>query len=192
MANNNKLGTIALNYGLLWGIIGVVLAVVSYATGAYDVSNNSEDGKIYTYLSYPLALLFPILAILKFKKAEGGFISFGQGFKMTFLVFLYSTILSVVWMLVYTLVLEPGYVDLALENIERGMLENNPNMTDEEVEFGMSISQNMMSPGWLTTMVVIVMAFWGAIEGLILGAIFQKKRPPHMEVDTEDFGSDSE
>jgi hypothetical protein len=57
------------------------------------------------------------------------------------------------------------------------MLEDNPEMTQEQIDMAMSISEKMMSPGILTAIGVIASLFFGFIISLISGLVLKNNRP---------------
>lgn len=187
MAKSNQLGTIALNYGLMLGLVSFILQLIEYFFGDYAVGQNPNQNVILLILGYVATIVFPVLATMKLKKAEGGFLDFGQGFKMTFVVLLYSGILGILWLIVYTMILEPNYVDIAIANIEQGLMESDAAMSGSQMETTLNYTAQFFAPGWLISFVVLGTVIMAAILGLILGAIMQKKRPPHMEMATDNI-----
>jgi hypothetical protein len=57
------------------------------------------------------------------------------------------------------------------------MFEDNPEMTQEQIDMAMSISEKMMSPGILTAIGVIASLFFGFIISLISGLVLKNNRP---------------
>lgn len=167
---------IAINYGVMYGIVSVVLVLVQYAMGDFTV-NTQDQSWAMTGLSIALGILFPVLAMVKIKKSQGGYISFGEGFKSGFTVYIISAIFVAAWMLIYTLVLEPGYQEALLDQTYSQMIESNPNMTDDQIEMGIGWTEKFTSPWILALWTIVGTALMGAIVSLILAAIVQKKQP---------------
>jgi hypothetical protein len=127
------------------------------------------------YLSYLVMIVGVVLAIKQWRdKYNNGFLSYGQAFSNGFLTLLFAGILSSIYIFVFFQFIAPGEVAKMAEMAEEKMLEQNPNITDEELAVAMKWTTMMMKP-WL-------MALWGllgtAIVGLIISAIvaiFMKK-----------------
>jgi len=127
------------------------------------------------YLSYLLMIVGVVLAIKQWRdKYNNGFLSYGQAFSNGFLTLLFAGILTSIYIFLFFQFIAPGEVAKMAEMAEEKMLEQNPNITDDELAIAMKWTTMMMKP-WL-------MALWGllgtAIVGLIISsivAIFMKK-----------------
>lgn len=171
MQNNRQA---IINFGLIQGLVGITLAVVLYATGNYNMGG--EDANLlYSILNLAVTVTFPLLAILKVKELEGGFISFGKAFSTGFQVILIAGILGAVWLLVYTTNLEPNYQEAILQRNYEQMSEQG--MTSEQIDQGIEMTKKFTTPVFMAVVAVLTSAFFGAIIALILGGILQKKDP---------------
>lgn len=185
MANKN-LRKLAINYGVTLGVISLLLLVIQYALGDFAVGQQQgETGYIYTGLSFVVGIVIVVIAMGKLKKEQGGYMRFGEGFKLGFSIYIYSAIIGAIFMLLYTLVLEPGYKEEALAMTAEQMYEANPNMTDEQVDMALSWTGRFMSPVALLIWAILGAAFMGAIISAIISAIMKKNPPAHMTADAD-------
>ncbi len=167
---------LAVNYGLLLGAAGVVISVIQYVTVEdFNMAVRDSGNGALAIAGIVLTLLFPLLALLKAKKEQGGFITFGEGFKLAFSVVIYSALINVVWILLYTLVLEPGYQEAAQEAAIEQMYEQNPDMSDDQMDQAISMMGNFTTPWMMALFGILFSAIMGAIIAVIEAAIIQKK-----------------
>ena len=171
MQNNRQA---IINFGLIQGLVSITLAVVLYATGNYNMGGGDAN-VLYSILNLAISVTFPLLAILKVKELEGGFISFGKAFSTGFQVILIAAILGAVWLLVYTTTLEPNYQEAILQNNYEQMSEQG--MTSEQMDQAIEMTKKFATPVFMAVFAVLTSAFFGAIIALILGGILQKKDP---------------
>lgn len=167
---------IAVNYGLVLGAITLLSGIVQYVLiDGYNLAVQNSGNTAFNIIGFIVLIVIPALAILKAKKEQGGFITFGEAFKLSFTAIIYSSLIGVVWVLLYTLVLEPGYQETAQEIAMEQMYEQSPNMTEEQAEQGITFMGYFTSPWILAGMTVLFSAIMGAIVSVIEAAIFQKK-----------------
>ncbi|MGB5553606.1 MAG: DUF4199 domain-containing protein, partial [Flavobacteriaceae bacterium] len=75
--NQPKTGKYALTYGALLGGIGVVFAFM-----LYSMDMHYQGGIPVMVISILLSLAAIVIGLLQFKKANNGFMTFGQGLKI--------------------------------------------------------------------------------------------------------------
>ena len=187
--SNKNFKNIAVNYGLALGGILIVLQIIEYFLGTFSLGQNPDRNMLLSVFGWIAQIVIPILALIKYKRGEGGFMNFGEGFKLSFTMYVYSALAVIVWLLVYMLVLEPNYIELSLEKAAQQMYETNPDLTEEQAEMGMNMARKFMSPWIITVMALLFSIIIGAVFAAILSAITHKKRPPHMEYDQQDSGN---
>jgi hypothetical protein len=57
------------------------------------------------------------------------------------------------------------------------MYEQNPNMTSEQAEMALSMTEKFMSPGIMAALGIIATLFFGFIISLVGGLIMKNNRP---------------
>ena len=165
---------IALNYGVIWGLLSIVLSVIAYVT------NN--------YIERPMWLTIAGLAIMAgiivyglkaFKHDNEGFLSVSESLKVGLAISLIAAIIGTVYNFIFMTVIEPDFVVQTLEMTREQMVEQNPDMTQEQMDMAMGISEKMMTPLVMSAMGIIFTLFLGFITSLIAGLIMKVNRPEH-------------
>jgi hypothetical protein len=77
-------------------------------------------------------------------------------------------------------VIEPDYTMILLDKAQSDMVAQNPNMTEEQMELSMSITEKMVSPGVLAAIGIVASLFLGFIISLISGLIMKVGKPEHL------------
>ena len=75
--NQPKTGKFALNYGLLLGLVSIAFVFI-----LYTMDMHYQGGFSVLIVSMVLSLAAIILGLMQFKKANNGFMSFGQALKI--------------------------------------------------------------------------------------------------------------
>lgn len=163
---------IILNYGLLLGILMVVLGVIMYVTDYH-----LEPHWSFMLASFIIFAAVEVLGIKAFKQDNNDFLSMSESIKTAVGIALVSGIISGIWIIILTTYIEPDYMNLMIEVQREAMLERYPEMTDEQIEQGLEMSSRFMSP-WISFGVGIVRdLFFGLLLGLVVGAILKQRRP---------------
>jgi len=162
-------GKFAMNYGVILGVIMILISVIMYVTGM------SLDGVQWPqYLYY---IIFPIVifyAISTFKRQNASTLSLGEAIKIGVVAAAVSAIIYVVYGLIFNYLIDPEFMVQMKEVVRDKMLEN-PNMTEEMVDQQMGVVEKFMDP-------VIGSAFWiaasmlfGLLWSLIAGLVMKKE-----------------
>ncbi len=167
---------IAINYGLILGGITFLSGIAQYLlVDGYNLAVQNSGNTAFSIIGFVFLILLPALAILKAKKQQNGFITFGEAFKLAFTAIIYSSLISVVWILLYTLVLEPSYQETAQEIAMDQIYQSSPDMSEAQAEQTIKFMSYFTSPWILAAITVLFSAIMGAIIAVIEAAIFQKK-----------------
>ena len=166
---------IALNYGILLALLSIVLAVFSYVT------DNHIDRPWWLSVISTLVMIAVIVYGLKaFKKDNGGFLSVGEAIKVGLAISLISGIIYAIYSYIFVTVIEPDFVNQLLVFTEEKMIEDNPEMTEAQLNMAMDMTEKFMSPMMMTAFAIIGSLFFGFIISLISGMILKQKRPEHL------------
>jgi hypothetical protein len=160
---------IMLNYGLILAFITIIVAVANYAFGdAYDPHWS------ISVLNALISIAVIVFALKKLKEGNNGLLSLGQALKTGLGIALISGIVYIVYFYVFVNFIEAEYF-LNLEKVaEANILENYPNMSDEQLEGALAMSKKMSSFGMISAIVMISSLFFGFIISLIAGLIMKK------------------
>ncbi len=161
-----------LNYGVLLGILSILMGVVTYVTNSH-----LEPSLITSILSFVVLTVVIILGIKAFKSENSGYLTLGEALKIGVGIALIGGIFSGIWMLILMNFLEPAYMAQMAELQREGMIEANPNMTDQQLDAAMEMAAKFSSP-WISVAFIIVGSmFMGLIISLIAGLVMKKENP---------------
>ncbi len=163
---------IALTYGVLLALFSIIVSVITYITG-----NHLQPKWYLSVISLLVSVYIIVLAIKKYKTGNEGFLSLGEAIKVGLAVTVISGILIAIYNYIFMTVIEPDMVNQIMESSREKMIESNPNMTEEQMEMALSMSQKFMSPWIVSTLAVLSSLFSGFIISLISGLIMKQNRP---------------
>ncbi|HET8886260.1 MAG TPA: DUF4199 domain-containing protein [Salinimicrobium sp.] len=164
-------GKFAVNYGLILGLVIVLISVIMYVTGM-----QLEGVQWPIYLYYLIFLGFIFYAVSQFKKQNNGFLSIGESIKVGVVVAVISALVFGVYNIIFNYVIDPEFTSQVMDVTREKMLEN-PNMTEEIVDQSMEWVEMFSSPWIMTAYWLALSAFFGLLYSLIAGAIMKQK--PH-------------
>jgi hypothetical protein len=161
-----------LNYGVLLGILSVIMGVVMYVTNAY-----LDPSFIYSIIGFLLLIVVISLAIKAFKSENGNYLSLGEALKVGIGVAVIGGIITALWSFVLMNYIEPDYMSQMMDVSRDKMTEMNPNMTDAQLEAAMEFNAKFSSPWIVMAFSLIGNLFFGLIISLIAGLIMKNKNP---------------
>ena len=159
-----------INYGVLLGILSVLLGAVIYITNSY-----TDPHWIFSVLGVVILIGVIVYAIKAFKKANGGFLTLGQALKVGISIAAISGLLFAIYNAIFNLVIDPGFAEQMLD-ITREKLAENPNMTEEQIEMSIDWARKLGGPVIGGAFFIVMSVFFGFIYSLIGGLIMQKKQ----------------
>ncbi|WGH75860.1 DUF4199 domain-containing protein [Tenacibaculum tangerinum] len=167
MENQANSKNIILNYGLYLGIIGVFIHLAFYATGTLI-----EFGWLNGIIGFVAMIALIILGIKKFKADNNGFLTFGQALKVGVGIAVISAVISTIYTLLFTNVIEPDFQAQMMEIQQQAWID--AGMTDEQIEASEEMAKKFSSPVITVPLAIVVSAFFGFIISAIGGAIMKK------------------
>ena len=161
-----------LNYGVLLGILSVLMGVITYVTNAYI-----DPSWIWGTISFLVTVVVISLAIRAYKSENNGFLSLGESLKVGIGVSVIGGIISAIWMFLLMNYIEPEYINQLAEVQREAIMESNPNMTEAQMNTAMEFNAKFTSPYLLLAFTLIGSLFVGLIISLIAGLIMKNKNP---------------
>ncbi len=161
--------------GVLFGVIVILELVASYVM-KIDATSSGYGIFIFVFNYLILPALFIYMACNNFKKENGGFISFGQCLKVGVLVCVIAGVISGIASGIFQMVF-PEYMVEMMDKAKDEMMRKNPDMTQEQLDMGISMMQKFSKPYFTIPFTIVIYAFVGLIWSLIMGAIVKKDRP---------------
>jgi len=162
-------GKFARNYGLILGLVLVLIAVLLYATGM-----QLEGVKWPMYIFYILFPVIIIYAIGQYKKQNGNLLSLSESIKVGLATAIVSALVYAVYGLLFNYVIDPEFMGLVMEAELDKMLEN-PNMTEDMIEQSKKMMELFSNPLVGTTFWIALSAIFGLIYSLIGGLVMKKE-----------------
>lgn len=161
-----------LTYGVIFGIISVLLGVVMYVTNSYLDPHWS-----FAIIGFFIFIIIIPMGIKAFKKENGGFLSVGEAIKVGVGIALIAGIITALWSLLLSNVLVPDYYEQMADVQRAKMLEYAPNMSESQLDAAMETNSMFSSP-WITVALTLVMnMFFGLLVALVAGLVMKEKRP---------------
>ena len=165
----NTTKQIALTYGLILGFASIAFSVVMYAMGKH-----LEGGSLNTIISLAITIGAIVFGLKAYKSANEGFLSLSQALKTGIGIALIAAIISLMYTFIFMNYIEPNFMDQVLELQQQKMLENNPNLTDEQIEAAIDISKKYSGFYIIAAAGLIWSLFLGFVISLIAGLIMKK------------------
>jgi|AntAceMinimDraft_11_1070367.scaffolds.fasta_scaffold18129_3 DNA-binding transcriptional regulator of glucitol operon len=159
--NQTKTGKFALTYGLILGVAGVIFAFM-----LYSMDMHYQGGAAVMLISIGLSLAALIIAMIQFKKANNGFMSFGQALKIGVGVCLIGGIIGVLFNQVLTNFIDPEMMNKAME-YQRSQLMETTAMTPDQIDLQMEMGQKFTAPA----IQILIGLVYSIISGFILSLI---------------------
>lgn len=158
---------IALKWGAIAGITTIIYQTVLFTTGL-----NRNQSLSYVTLVFTVGGLY--LALAQYKRENGGYLSIGEGVGLGVLAATVMGLLSSTFTVIYMTYIDPSIMQQGID-IARQQMEDQGNMTDDQIDQAMEISQKFATPGFLFLVGVIWSALSGAILSLIIAAILRRE-----------------
>ncbi|MFD0762552.1 DUF4199 domain-containing protein [Lutibacter aestuarii] len=160
---------VILNYGLILGVVSVILSVAIYAMGKiYD------QGFGVMFASFVIMAVIIFMALKNFRAGNNNLLSLGEALKIGLGIALVGAIISIIYNQIFINFIEPDFMENMMKVGEQKMLEQYPNMSDEQLESAKAMQQKMSSPLIGAAMGIVGSLFFGFIISLIEGLILKR------------------
>ena len=168
-AQKPTIGKFAMNYGVILGVVMIVIGVISYVTGM------ALEGKQWPqwlyYIIFPVVIFY---AISQFKKQNANVLSLGQAIKIGLVIGAISAVVYIIYGLIFNYIIDPEFMGQMKEAVRDGLLET-PNMTQEMVDQQMKVVEMFMNPLIGSALWIGLSLFFGLIYSLIGGLVMKKE-----------------
>lgn len=166
----------ALQPGLILAAFLIVLSLISWM-----MEPTMMLGIVVGSLTFLGAIGLMIYFGVRFRKEQGGFISFKTIFVLLFLTWIIGSVISVVFGIAYTQVADDGYIDRLVESTLEstyGFMEGNvpeDQIEKQLIEIEKDMRERFTIVGQLTSALWYIL--FGAVLSLILAAFMKKEEP---------------
>ncbi len=166
-----KIGKFSLNYGLILGVVGVIFGIMLFTMDAHTSQDSSN-----TIISIVLMVAITFWGIFSFRKANGGFLTLGQGVKLGAGIAVVAAVISVIYTLILANVLDPDFA-VKIADAQKAAQEADGQLSAEQIQQAYDGTINFF---WITyPFILIVNVILGLIVGLVGGLIFKKAKPEY-------------
>ena len=164
----------AMNYGAVLGLCLVAIASVMWSFGV------DKSGSILpTILNNVLIIAGISYSIIQFRDIESnGFISYSESLKLGTTIAFFSSVILAFYTFIFMNYIEPNTLNEILQQAEQAILESNPEISDEELDLALEMTNKFVQPHWMLILGVLGGTFMGFIYSLII-SIFVKKDNPN-------------
>lgn len=164
---------------LKWGLITGMVYVI-YSLGMNMLGVMESGNKMLQYGMGALILVasfFPIYLGVKEARDQdlGGYLTLGQGFLVGFKIALIAGLISAIFSLIYTKVIDPDFIDKMKTMVEDQW--DKAGMPEENREIARKYAGYFMNPYAMAIISLLSALFWGLIKGLAAGAMLKKDAP---------------
>ena len=167
MENQANSKSIIINYGLILGVISVLLNLIMYAMGKHI-----DPPVLFSILSGAALIGIIVLGIKKFKETNGGFLSWGQAVKIGVGISIIAALIGVIYNYIFISFIEPDFIAQTIEIQNQKMID--AGYTEEQIEAANSFTEKMKNPTIVAAIGIIASAIGGFIIAAIAGAIMKK------------------
>lgn len=163
---------------------GLILAGLVFVIGFLSSLVGLQETSFGTYAALILIGAMTVWSMLQLRKKRGGYINFGPAFVVGFFVnLIYSLVIAGLTVL-FIHVIDPTFTETFSDELLAQMEEQNPNMSDEELDLGVQIVQWLLQPLPIFFFTLVIFTFVGLIISLVSAAVIQRQNPdPFADVE---------
>ena len=178
----NNLTKQFVRYGLIVGLLQVIIAVITYVAGVDTFANHMI---LFSVLMLVVALAISFVVILGFRKSNGGYMTLKEGFMVTFFTFAIAGLITTVFGIILYQFIDTEYPKQLAEKITAATQEMMEKFgaSQGDIEKAMErqgdMSEKFTVAGQIRSYLFGLIAY--AIYAVILGAIFKRSKPPFEE-----------
>jgi hypothetical protein len=160
-----------LNIGLKYGLISTGIGILIFLALALSAANPFDN--VWGWVRIGISIVLIVLAHREFKTTGDGFMSYGQGFKIGFVMLLVGIVIGNLFTWFYTSMIDPGVMD-TFYDAQREQMEGN-NMPDEQIDVAIEWTKKLFWP------IAFVFGIIGGTVGVLIVTIFTQKKNPEPQ-----------
>lgn len=156
-------------YGKKWGLIyGVITLAIVLIPVLLEIQS-----RWIGFLPIVVAIAVYIMATKEFKRDNGGFMTFGEGFRISMMAALIAGVLRNVVYYVYVKFVDPGVTERIAQAMQDAWREQG--MSEEQIEQMSGFSAGFTNPEIGLVIGIVVVLLGGLIWGSIVSAIIKNE-----------------
>ncbi len=159
---------VGLRYGLLTGLVG---SIISFVLNMSHLEQSPAK-----WLNALVLVGGMVLAMQFYKKANAGFMDYGQGIGIGVLLAAVSGVVSAAFSYIYTHFVDTEMMGRILDKV-RSDMEAKGSMSDDQMDQALGITRKMMTEPIFSLTVVLGSVMLGLVVALIVAAIVKNPQP---------------
>lgn len=163
---------VALKWGVILGIASIIFSLILFLT---DNVGNNKLGLV----SLVISVAGLVLAMRDYRTLNGGYMRYGEGLSVGTLTSAVSGLLSSLFSVFYTTVIDTGAMTRMVERT-REQLEDS-GASDDQIDQQMTIVEMFQSPGLSFAFGIIGAVIFGLLLSLVIAAIMRRNRANPFE-----------
>ena len=168
--------SITLRNGILLGLASVAFTVLLYITD-FLYTDSTLLAVITWLINIAISVVFIVMAVEQYKKANEGFLSIGEAIKVGVLVAVIAGVIGAIYQVIYATIIDPDYYDKVVE-VAMKKMSAMANFNEEQLEeFQDKMYANKPSIASSFSTSIIFSAIGGLIISAIVGAVKKKEQP---------------
>jgi len=157
---------IAYTYGLYSALLSIAGLVIMYVL-------NMDKNWTLSIVSIIVSILIFVYGIKTFKNANANMLSLGQAIKVGLAIAVIGGVITAIYSYIHYEFIYPEFIELQRETAYNQIIEKNPNMTAEQIEKTMEISNIFMNSSFFSLSSILGSLIFGLITSLIAGLIMK-------------------
>ena len=167
----------ALFYGLVLGLAGIVLSLISYFLGFQTDKIALEPWVGLVQLAVSVTVLWLGIRAAR-EDSKDKSLTYGRGVRTGFLISLYSTLISIVYSVIHVTYINPAYPDYKIEALRHDWARKG--MTDAQMASLEKFTRMLFSPVLMSIYLLIVLVALGVVISLVLAAFLKRAAAPDL------------
>ncbi len=159
-------GQVAKKWGLIYGLIGLIVNLTPVIL-EFQIS-------WIQLVNIAIAIAIYVMATKEFKEMNGGFMSFGEGFKISVIAALIAGAIRSVVSYVYIKFIDPNVTERIIEATNQAY--RNQGLTEEQIQQANQYSDIFTNPEIGLILGIVVVLIGGLLWGAIVSAIIKNEK----------------
>ena len=166
-----------MNYGAYLGLGLVLISFTVYILGLEE-----QKSIIPSLLNNFLIIGAIAYSVIMYRdNLNNGFVSYSQSLKIGTSVVFFASVILAFYTYIFVTFINPEYLENIIKIAEQEILNSDPEISDEDLDLALSMTQKMLQPQWMSTLSVLGGTFMGFFYSLII-SFFVKKDDPNFIV----------
>ena len=167
----------SMNYGAYLGLGLVLISFTVYMLGLEE-----QKSIIPSLLNNFLIIGAIAYSVTMYRdNFNNGFVSYSQSLKIGTSVVFFASVILAFYTYIFVTFINPEYLQNIIKIAEQEILNSDPEISDEDLDLALSMTQKMLQPQWMSTLSVLGGTFMGFFYSLII-SFFVKKDDPNFIV----------